>query len=110
MAKRGRPPVLDEMKQREIVAILSMGCSRRTAAHYVGCAHSTIQYTAERNDKFAEKLDRAESGGGHAHEEHQYGRQKGAILARRPGPWSGSIPRNSPRPILIRLPLSRYHG
>ena len=61
MAKRGRPPVLDEIKQREIVAIVSMGCSRRTAAQYVGCAPSTIQYTAERNEKFAEKLERAQS-------------------------------------------------
>lgn len=61
MAKLGRPPVLDEIKQREIVAIISMGCSRRTAAHYVGCAPSTIQNTAERNEKFAEKIDRARS-------------------------------------------------
>ena len=56
MAKRGRPPVLDEGKQREIVAILTMGCSRRTAAQYVGCAPNTIQSTAERDPKFAEKL------------------------------------------------------
>ena len=61
MAKPGRPPVLDEMKQREIVAIISMGCSRRTAAQYVACAPSTIQNTAERNEKFAEKLDRGQS-------------------------------------------------
>jgi hypothetical protein len=61
VAKCGRPPVLDEGKQREIVAIISMGCSRRTAAQYVGCAHSTIQYTAERNEKFADKLERAQS-------------------------------------------------
>jgi hypothetical protein len=61
LAKLGRPPVLDEIKQREIVAIISMGCSRRTAARYVGCAPSTIQYTAERDEKFAEKLERAGS-------------------------------------------------
>jgi hypothetical protein len=61
VARRGRPPVLDEMKQREILAILSMGCSRRTAARYVNCAPSTIQYTAEHNAKFAEKLARAQS-------------------------------------------------
>jgi hypothetical protein len=61
VAKPGRPPVLDEGKQREIVAIISMGCSRRTAAQYVGCAPSTIQNTAERNEKFAEKLDRGRS-------------------------------------------------
>ncbi|MHC4398613.1 MAG: hypothetical protein ACYTG0_02935 [Planctomycetota bacterium] len=61
MAKRGRPPVLDDGKRREIVAILSVGCSRRTAARYVGCAVSTIQNTAERDPEFAEKLRRAES-------------------------------------------------
>ena len=61
MAKLGRPPVLDEIKQREILAILSVGCSRRTAAKYVGCAPSTIQNTAERDEKFAEKLDRGEN-------------------------------------------------
>jgi IS30 family transposase len=59
--KCGRPPVLDEIKQREITAIVSMGCSRRTAARYVGCAPSTIQNTAERDEKFAERLDRAQS-------------------------------------------------
>ena len=36
MAKRGRPPVLDEMKKGQIVAILSVGCSFRLAARYVG--------------------------------------------------------------------------
>ncbi len=61
MAKRGRPPVLDEGKQREILAILSVGCSRRTAAHYVSCATSTIQNTAERDERFAARLDRAEN-------------------------------------------------
>jgi len=61
MAKRGRPPVLDEIKRREILAILSVGCSRTTAANYVGCSVSTIQNTAERDPKFAEELRRAES-------------------------------------------------
>jgi len=56
--------VLDEIKQREILAILSVGCSRRTAARYVGCAVSTIQNTADRDGGFAEKLRRAE----HQHE------------------------------------------
>jgi hypothetical protein len=60
VAKPGRPPVLDEIKQGEIVAIISMGCSRRTAARYVGCDPKTIQNTAERNGKFAEKLDHAQ--------------------------------------------------
>jgi hypothetical protein len=61
VAKPGRRPVLDEMKQREILAIVSVGCSRRTAARYVGCSVSTIQNTAERDEKFADKLLQAES-------------------------------------------------
>jgi hypothetical protein len=61
VAKCGRRPVLDEIKQREILAILTVGCSRRTAARYVGCAVSTIQNTADRDGGFAEKLRRAEN-------------------------------------------------
>lgn len=61
MGKTGRRPVLDEMKRREILAILSVGCSRRAAAWYVGCAVSTIQNTAERDAPFADALRHAES-------------------------------------------------
>jgi hypothetical protein len=60
MAKRGRPPVLDEIKRREILAILAVGGSRRTAARYVGCAVSTIQNTADRDRRFAKDLGHAE--------------------------------------------------
>ncbi len=61
MPTRGRPPLLDEIKRREILAILSVGCSRSTAADYVGCSVSTIQKTAERDPAFADELRRAES-------------------------------------------------
>jgi len=61
LAKRGRRPVLDEIKRREIIAIVSVGCSRRTAARYVGCATSTIRNTAERNPAFAAQLEHAEN-------------------------------------------------
>lgn len=61
MAKCGRQPVLDQIKRREILAILSVGCSRRAAARYVGCAPSTIQNTADRDRDFAEALGHAES-------------------------------------------------
>lgn len=60
MAKTGRPPVLDEYKRREILAIVSVGCSRRTAARYVGCSVSTIQNTAARDPAFGQRLRRAE--------------------------------------------------
>ena len=56
MPKIGRPPVLDQIKKREILAILTVGCSRRTAARYVGCSPKTIQNTADRDPEFAEQL------------------------------------------------------
>lgn len=52
---------LDEFRKREVLAILSVGCSRRTAARYVGCSPSTIRRTAERDPDFAEALHKAES-------------------------------------------------
>lgn len=60
MSKRGRTPVLDAVKQREILAIVSVGCSRRMAARYVDCAASTISATARREPDFAAQLARAE--------------------------------------------------
>jgi len=61
MAKCGRRPVLDEIKRREILAILAVGCSRRVAAEYVACSPTTIQNTAARDQHFAEALRHAES-------------------------------------------------
>ena len=60
MAKCGRRPVLDEIKRREILAILAVGCSRRVAAEYVDCSPATIQNTAARDPRFAEALLHAE--------------------------------------------------
>lgn len=57
----GRPDVLDAEKRRTILALLSNGSSRRTAARFVGCAHSTIRRTALRDPEFAAQLARAES-------------------------------------------------
>jgi hypothetical protein len=51
--------VLDEVKRREVLAILSVGCSQTMAARYVGCSRSTIRREAERDPKFAEKLSQA---------------------------------------------------
>jgi hypothetical protein len=56
----GRPPTLDEKKRRKILAILANGSSRRVAARVVGCAHSTIARTAQRDPAFAAELDAAE--------------------------------------------------
>ncbi len=51
---------LDDYRKREVLAILSVGCSRRTAARYVGCSPSTIQRTAQRDAAFADELRKAE--------------------------------------------------
>ncbi len=59
MAKRGRPPVLDERKQCEILALLAVGCTQRVAACYVHCNRSTIRRTAARDPQFAERLSQA---------------------------------------------------
>ena len=58
MNKRGRR-VLDEIKQRELLAILSVGCSQNMAAKYVGCSPQTIRREAARDRKFAKKLGQA---------------------------------------------------
>ena len=58
MTKRGRR-VLDDMKQREVLAILSVGCSQSMAAKYVGCSPQTIRREAARDPKFAKKLRQA---------------------------------------------------
>jgi len=60
MTKTGRKTILDIDKRREILAILAVGCSRRTAARYVNCAVSTIQNTADRDPDFAAAVARAE--------------------------------------------------
>jgi hypothetical protein len=54
--RRGPKPILDDTKKREIVAILSVGCTRRTAALYVGCSPRTIRRTAQRDQRFAHEL------------------------------------------------------
>ena len=51
---------LDEKKRAKIVALLSLGCSRRSAARYVGCSPSTIGRTVARDPEFADQLAQAE--------------------------------------------------
>jgi hypothetical protein len=57
----GRPPVLDDTKKSQICAIIAMGCSRATAASYVGCHRDTIRNTAGRDAAFADALEKADS-------------------------------------------------
>ncbi|HEY2840209.1 MAG TPA: hypothetical protein VGJ26_13725 [Pirellulales bacterium] len=52
----GRPRALNEIKQREVCALVSAGCGIESAARYIGCASSTIRREAERNPQFGEAL------------------------------------------------------
>ena len=53
---RGRLRVLDELKQREVCALVSAGCSLLAAANYVECAPNTIRREAVRNPDFGERF------------------------------------------------------
>lgn len=53
--------VLNDVKRGEICAILAVGCSRATAARYVGCHVDTIRRTALREPEFHRALRQAES-------------------------------------------------
>jgi len=67
MSRRGRPPVLDEIKKAEILAVLATGCNRQSAANYVGCDLKTIYNTALRDPQFEEKLVNRETSSEIAH-------------------------------------------
>ncbi len=51
---------LNQSQQREILAILSVGCSRKAAARFAGCTAAAISRQAKGNPDFAAKLRRAE--------------------------------------------------
>lgn len=53
---------LDSVRQREVCAIVGVGCSRWAAAKYVGCSPETIRRTALRDTAFGEQLRKAETG------------------------------------------------
>ncbi len=57
----GRPSALDSDKRQRVIALLTVGCSRRVAARYVGCSPSTITRTAARDPAFADQLAQAET-------------------------------------------------
>jgi hypothetical protein len=67
MSRRGRHPVLNQVKQAEILAVLATGCNRQSAAHYVGCDPKTIYNTALRDPEFERKLHSRESAAEVAH-------------------------------------------
>ena len=52
--------VLDAQKRTQLIGLLTLGCSRRKAAQYVGCAPSTITRTALRDPEFGSQVATAE--------------------------------------------------
>ena len=52
---------LNELRQKVVVALLSLGFSRRTAARHVGVSHTSIARAAARDGRFAKELSDAES-------------------------------------------------
>lgn len=57
MTPQGKP--LDKVRQGQILALLSVGCSRKFAAEFVGCSRRTIWNTAKRDRNFAAEMKRA---------------------------------------------------
>jgi len=58
-SRPGRPRALDQVKQREIIAVVTAGFGIERAARYVDCAASTIRRECRRNPNFDTELRRA---------------------------------------------------
>ncbi|MDO4570330.1 MAG: hypothetical protein Q4D38_08105 [Planctomycetia bacterium] len=55
-----KTPPLSKKQKDEILAILSVGCSRQTAARYVGCTPALIRKTAKEDAIFADGIRKAQ--------------------------------------------------
>jgi len=55
-----RKITLDEKQKDAIIAIITVGCTRYTAARYVGCQPADIRREIGRNRDFAQQVARAE--------------------------------------------------
>lgn len=55
-----RVPKLSAEMQTKLCAVISVGCSLRSAARLIGCAESTVRTMARRDEAFAERLKQAE--------------------------------------------------
>jgi hypothetical protein len=65
IAKRGkgRPRIITNENEKEILAILTIGGSRNTAADYVSIARTTLRDHIARDEVFSEQVKRAEAAG-----------------------------------------------
>jgi len=55
-----RKCILDETKKREILAIITVGCTRYTAARYVGCRPADIASEIRCDKTFAQQVAKSE--------------------------------------------------
>lgn len=60
---KGRPRIITDANEKEILAILSIGGSRNTAADYVGIGRTTLHDHIDRGGSFSEQVKRAEASG-----------------------------------------------
>jgi hypothetical protein len=56
----GRPRSLNEIKRREVAALVAGGCGLKEAARYVGCSVRTIRREMQRNTHFDSSVRRSE--------------------------------------------------
>ena len=101
-AETRRPPVLDDAKRREILAILAVGCSRRAAAQYVGCAPRTIRARRPARPGLRRATPaRRTAGGAELPREHPRRGEEAAILAGR------GLGARTPQPERLRRAQAR---
>ena len=55
-----RKCILDEAKKRDILAIITVGCTRYTAARYVGCRPADIALEIRQDKDFARQVAKSE--------------------------------------------------
>ena len=55
-----RKCILDEAKKRDIIAIITVGCTRYTAARYVGCRPADIAWEIRCDKNFAQQIAKSE--------------------------------------------------
>lgn len=60
---KGRPRIITNINEKEILAILETGGSRNMAADYVGIGRTTLHDHIDRDEAFSEQVKRAEASG-----------------------------------------------
>lgn len=99
----GRKTCLDAERKSNICALLAVGCTKKTAARYVGCSPATITRRAKKEPEFAAAMARAEAQQEFillkriydAAAEHKHWRAAAWMLARRwPDRYGAHYPEN----------------